>query len=96
MREQVWTRLRQRGVEVDRAVFDSAATMVDRMLAQEIARYVFGGEVVVRRSVQRDPDIRAALALLRDARTPRDLLSAAERSAQAAARRGDVAATPAR
>ncbi|HEU4629548.1 MAG TPA: S41 family peptidase [Gemmatimonadaceae bacterium] len=91
MRDALWARMRRRGIDVPREVYDAARPLVDRLLVQDIARYVFGGEVAVRRLAEQDRAIQAALRLLRGARTPAELLKAAERQAEADARRADVA-----
>ena len=91
MRTALWARMQRRGVDVPRGVYDAASPLVDRLLVQDIARYVFGGEVAVRRLAEQDRTIQAALSLLRGANTPAELLKAAERQAEADARRADVA-----
>ncbi|MFN2638312.1 MAG: S41 family peptidase, partial [Gemmatimonadaceae bacterium] len=42
MREEIWNRMRARGIDIQRSVFDEAQALVDRQLSYEIARYVFG------------------------------------------------------
>ena len=91
MRDALWARMQRRGVDVPRAVYDSATPLVDRQLVQDIARYVFGGEVAVRRQAEQDRSIQAALHLLQGVKTPAELLKAAERQADADARRASVA-----
>ena len=84
LRDGLWARMQRRGIEVDRAVYDSASALVDRVLALEIARYVFGGDAEFRRTVRDDPAIQAALALAAESGTQRELLEgAAERQAEA-------------
>jgi len=91
MRQQLWERVRSRGIELDRAVFDAAAPLVTRMMTVDIARFAFGGDVAVRRQAEQDRGIQAALSLLRGVRTPQQLLAAGDRRAQDEARRADVA-----
>jgi carboxyl-terminal processing protease len=91
MLDALWERLRRRGVELDRAVYDAAAPLVTRMLTLDIARFAFGGEAVVQRQAAQDRTIQAAVALLRGARTPQELLAAAERRVQAETRRAELA-----
>jgi carboxyl-terminal processing protease len=91
MRQQLWERVRSRGIELDRAVFDAAAPLVTRMMTVDIARFAFGGDVAVRRQAEQDRGIQAALSLLRGVRTPQQLLAAGDRRAQDEARRADLA-----
>ncbi len=91
MREALWRHARARGVEVERAVYDSAAPLVDRLLGQEITRYLFDGEASVRRSVRSDRSVQAALSLLGQASTTEELLRAAERRTESGVDRGVAA-----
>ena len=73
MRDELWRRMVARGIGMDRATFDAAATLVTRQLTYEIARYSFGPEVEFRRRAADDPVINAALDVARRARTQREL-----------------------
>ena len=77
MREGLWVRMQRRGIDVDRAVYDSASGLVDRILALEIARYVFGGEAEFKRQAQDDPTIQTALEMAAGADSQQALLEAA-------------------
>lgn len=77
MRDALWTRMQRRSIAMDRAVYDAAAPLVDRVLTLEIARYVFGGDAEFRRGVKDDPAIQVALELLREAGSQRELLERA-------------------
>src|SRR5690606_23572927 len=55
LRDVVRARLRARDVRVDDAAWRAAAPELDRMLAVEIARYVFGRDAAFRRSAAEDP-----------------------------------------
>lgn len=79
MREGLWARMQRRGIVVDRAVYDAASQLVDRVLAIEIARYVFGGDTEFRRAVQHDPALQAALELAAGAGSQKELLERASR-----------------
>ena len=79
MREALWARMQRRSITVDRAVYDGAAPLVDRVLGLEIARYVFGGDAEFRRTIKDDPAILVALDLLRGAGSQRELLERAAR-----------------
>ena len=75
MRDEVWKRMRQRGIEIDRAVYDAAAPLVSRFIAYDVARYVFGRPAEQRRIVQDSPEVKRAAELLRGVSTPKELLS---------------------
>ena len=79
MREALWARMQRRGIVIDRATYDAASQVVDRVLAIEIARYVFGGEAEFRRAVQHDPALQTALELAAGAGSQRELLERATR-----------------
>ena len=83
MREEVWNRMRARGIDIQRALFDEAQPLVERQLAYEIARYVFGSDAEFRRRAGQDKILLKALELARGARSEQELLKRA--TAQAAA-----------
>jgi carboxyl-terminal processing protease len=64
MRARVRAGLETRDVHVPQAVFDSAATYVDRQLGYEIAREVFGDAAASRRRLLDDRQMQAALDLV--------------------------------
>ena len=74
MREEVWQRMKARGVDVPRNVYDDAEPLVSRVIAFDIARYVFGSEAEFRRRASVDRPLQKALELARGARTESDLL----------------------
>jgi carboxyl-terminal processing protease len=92
MREEVWNRMRARGIDIPRAVFDEAQPLVERQLAFEIARYVFGSDAEFRRRASADKVLQKALELARGAQSERDLLRRA--TAKAAADTVDDVAAP--
>lgn len=75
MRREIRTRLAARGTRVDDATWATGAPLVDSWLSADIARYVFGREAELRRRRADDPQLKAAIALLRRASTPRELLT---------------------
>ncbi len=75
MRQKILDRLRAKGVSMSDAVFAGGTTLVDQWLGYEIARYVFGRQAEFRRRSQDDLQVQKALALLRQAPTPKELLS---------------------
>jgi carboxyl-terminal processing protease len=74
MRDELYRRLQGRGVVVDRAVYDSAQTLLNRALAGQITRFVFGPQAEFARSLREDADLARARELLRGAATPADLV----------------------
>jgi carboxyl-terminal processing protease len=87
MREEVWQRMTARGVDIPRDVYDDAAPLVSRVIAFDIARYVFGSEAEFQRRASVDKPLQKALELARGARTEQDLL----RKVAALAVRADTA-----
>ncbi|HEX6434088.1 MAG TPA: S41 family peptidase [Gemmatimonadales bacterium] len=77
MRQQVFTRLRARKVDVSQSVFQGAGALIDEQLGYEIARYVFGRPAEFRRRAANDSQMQTAIGLLRKAQTPKELLSLA-------------------
>lgn len=87
MLQQVRTRLRAKGVTLDDSVFTGASGLVSEQLGYEAARYVFGRPAEFRRRAVDDRQMQEAIALLRNAQTPRDLLElASTRPVEKAAR----------
>jgi hypothetical protein len=74
MREEVWQRMKARGVDVPRDVYNEAEPLVSRVIAFDIARYVFGGDAEFQRRASVDKPLQKALELARGAKTERDLL----------------------
>jgi len=75
-REELYRRATAAGVTVDRALYDSASTEVDRMLGGRIARLAFGDSTAKRREVGDDAALRRALELLKRGGTQQDLFAA--------------------
>ena len=86
MRNELWRRMERRGIDIQRPVYDAASPLVSRLLAYEIARYVFGRDAEFLRTAGDDPVIAAAIELLEGANSPRQLFTrAARHSGQTAA-----------
>ncbi|MFL5612133.1 MAG: S41 family peptidase [Gemmatimonadaceae bacterium] len=79
MRADFYDRLKQRGVTIPRPQYEADSTVIDRLLADQITRYVFGPDAEYERLLGRDRDVATALDLLAKARTPQDLLREAKR-----------------
>jgi len=77
MVDDVLRRLRARGVTLPDSVLGGARTLIADDVGYEIARYVFGRPVEVRRHMNEDRQVQAALALARRAKSPQDLLAIA-------------------
>jgi hypothetical protein len=77
MRAQLVRQLRERGVDLPDSTFTGAGQLLDEQLGDEIARYVFSREVEIRRQLARDRQVRAAVALLAQAKSPAELFTLA-------------------
>lgn len=85
MRQQVYDRLKAKGVTMSPAAFQGGAPLVDQQLGYEIARYVFGRQAEFRRRAQDDPQMQTAMELLRKADSPKQLLTLASAAPAAGA-----------
>jgi carboxyl-terminal processing protease len=77
MRQQVYDRLKAKGVTMSPAVFQAGAPLVDQQLGYEVSRYVFGRQAEFRRRAKDDPQVQTAITLLRKAQSPKQLLTLA-------------------
>jgi carboxyl-terminal processing protease len=74
MREEVWKRMKERGIDIPRSVFDEGEPLVTRLIGFDIARYTFGSEAEFRRRASVDKTLQRALDLAHGARNESDLL----------------------
>jgi carboxyl-terminal processing protease len=74
MRDEVWNRMKQRGIDIPRSVFDEGEPLVTRLIGYEIARYVFGSEAEFRRRASGDKALQRALQLAHGSPNERALL----------------------
>jgi carboxyl-terminal processing protease len=74
MRNELYRRMQAKGIVLDRAVYDSANTLVTRLLTSNITRFVFGPQAEFARSLREDADIARAQELLNGVTTQKDLL----------------------
>lgn len=88
MREQLWQRMQQHGVKMDRAAFEKAAPLVDRLLSYQLERYVFGERAEFQRRTRDDAVIRAAIDLATGATSEQQLLQKAQQSGASATKSG--------
>src|ERR1700694_5692916 len=84
MRDEVWNRMRQRGMDIPRSVFDEGEPLVTRLIGYDIARYMFGSEAEFRRRASVDKALQRALQLAHGSRSESDLLRKATALAQPA------------
>ncbi|MEO6445097.1 MAG: S41 family peptidase [Gemmatimonadaceae bacterium] len=77
MLDGLWRTMQRRGFRFDRSVYDRASGLVSRLLARDVARYVFGPAAEARRSIDDDEVIQAAVSLVHGARSQADLLARA-------------------
>ena len=81
MRQEIYQRLRGKGVDISPAVFAGAHALIDEQLGYEVARYLFGRPAEFRRRSLDDDQLQTAFGLLRKAQTPRELMGVAMSSA---------------
>jgi hypothetical protein len=77
MRNHVFERLQQIGLELPRTTFDNASGYVDEQLGYEISRELFGPAAEARRRAFSDRQMQTAVRLLRRARTQEEALAIA-------------------
>jgi hypothetical protein len=78
MRDDVFRRLKQNGLELGRDTFDIASGYVDEQLGYEIARAVFGPVAEAIRRALSDRQMQTAVRLLHRGRTQEQVLIVAE------------------
>jgi carboxyl-terminal processing protease len=78
MLESFYKLLNERGIAVDRTVFNGASTWVSKELGAEVTRAKWGREEVNRRANSDDPQVRAAIELLQKSPDPKALFVAAD------------------
>jgi carboxyl-terminal processing protease len=74
MREEVWTRMKARGIDIPRTLYDEAEPLVSRVIGFDVARYLFGSDAEFRRRASVDKALQKALELARGAKSEHDLL----------------------
>ncbi|HET6796357.1 MAG TPA: S41 family peptidase [Gemmatimonadales bacterium] len=82
MRDKLFERIQQVGIELPRTTYDSASSYVDEQLGYEITRAAFGPEAEAKRRALYDRQMQEAIRLLRLSRTQDGALAmaVAERS----------------
>jgi carboxyl-terminal processing protease len=79
IRQQIYERLKQKGIDLTPEEFKDGARLVDQNLSYDVARYVFGRQAEFRRRARDDQQLQTALDLLHKAGTPKELLGLAVR-----------------
>ena len=79
-RDEFFRRLQERGIEIDRELYDGAASYVDRLIEDRVARLAFGDDEAKRRALRDDAPLVRALDLLGAGWTQDDLLTQATRA----------------
>ncbi|MBI3791831.1 MAG: S41 family peptidase [Gemmatimonadetes bacterium] len=77
MRDQLYARMKAKGLTVDRATYDAAGEVVTELLGAEATRYSFGVDAMFRRRMASDPVMQRARALLDGVTSPQQLLQRA-------------------
>ena len=82
MRNDFYTELKTRKIDVPRPTYDAASSLVDRLLGSQIERYVFGEQAQFTRDTRDDPTITAALRIATGATSEKQLLDRAAQEAK--------------
>ena len=77
MRAELLRRMQARGISTDRATFERAATLIDRVIGYEVARYVFGEPAEYARRLHDDAALARTISIVSGATTQRELLARA-------------------
>ena len=72
---ELLARLRQRGVEMPDSIWNGASDYVAEQLGFEATRYVFGRPAELRRRARSDIQIKRAIDLLKQAKTPAEVFA---------------------
>jgi carboxyl-terminal processing protease len=80
-REELYSRLKKRGVEIDRAVWDAGQRYLDRDIENRFARAAFGDSTARRRALPDDPPLQRAIAILKSGPSTKELIALAARPA---------------
>jgi hypothetical protein len=75
-RDELFRRLTEGKVSIDRQTYDSAQTSIDRLLGSEVTRIAFGDSAVARRFAESDIGLSRARKLLANAKSTGDLMKA--------------------
>jgi carboxyl-terminal processing protease len=76
-RDELYRRIREKGVEVAKADWDAGREYIDRNLSNQVARLAFGDSTTKRRELGDDAPLVRALEFLRQGRTQQELFAIA-------------------
>jgi Periplasmic protease len=76
-REEFYRRLQAQGVNIDRSLYNSAGSEVDKLIGNSVARLAFGDSTAKRRMISDDIQLERAIAAARQSSSQRDLLALA-------------------
>jgi carboxyl-terminal processing protease len=74
-RDELYTRLQKAGVNFDRKQYDAASSYVDRAIELRTAKLAYGDSTVRRHTLDDDPQLRAAIDILKKGQTQKDLFA---------------------
>jgi len=74
-RDELFRRVTKAGVEIEKPLYDSASTEVDRLIGDRVARLAFGDSTAKRREVGDDSQLMRALEIIRRGETQQDLFA---------------------
>ena len=74
-RDELYSRITKAGVEIERPLYDSASTEVDRLIGDRVARLAFGDSTAKRREIGDDAQLVRALEIIRRGETQQDLFA---------------------
>jgi carboxyl-terminal processing protease len=76
-RDEIYRRLGQNGVTVDRSTYDTGVGFVDLWVSRRVAETAFGASESRRRELERDPQFQKALEVLHKGTSQKDLFALA-------------------
>ena len=76
-RDELFRRVREKGVDVTRAEWDAGHEYIDRALTDQVARLAFGDSTAVRLEIHDDNQLMKALDLLHRGHTQQELFKLA-------------------
>ncbi len=76
-RDELFTRLKKKNIDVDKKLYDNAQTYVDRMIEGRVARLAFGDSTARRHSLDDDTQLQKAIEILKRGQNQKDLFALA-------------------
>jgi carboxyl-terminal processing protease len=74
-REELYQRLKKKGVEIDKKLYDGASRYLDRQLEYRVARLAFGDSTAKRRELPDDVQLKRAIELLNKGQSQKELFT---------------------